>query len=89
MMTQLKSDLLALMNVGPATLKDLHRLGIERIDQLKGQNPEELYQRLQQITGVKHDPCVWDVFATIIHEAETGEKRPWWYWSRIRKKILS
>ncbi len=79
------SELLTLMNVGPATLKDLHLLGITSITQLSKQNPDHLYEKLQKITGQKHDPCVWDVFAAIIHEAQTGEKTPWWEWSKIRK----
>ncbi|GAN29924.1 helix-hairpin-helix domain-containing protein [Legionella pneumophila] len=31
-------------------------------------------------------PCVWDVFAAAINEARTGEKQPWWQWTKIRKK---
>ncbi|HDV5789202.1 TPA: Mitomycin resistance protein mcrB, partial [Legionella pneumophila] len=42
--------------------------------------------RLQQITDQSHDPCVWDVFAAAINEARTGEKQPWWQWTKIRKK---
>lgn len=80
-----KSELLTLMNVGPATLKDLQLLGIESIIQLEKQTPDDLYRRLQQVTKTKQDPCVWDVFAAIIHEAQTGEKLPWWHWSKIRK----
>ena len=82
---KLKSELLSLMNVGEATLKDLQLLGIEKIEQLKNQTPDNLYQKLQYLTGSKQDPCVWDVFAAIIHESQTGEKLPWWHWSAIRK----
>jgi len=81
----LKSELLSLMNLGPATLKDLQLLDIHSISQLKNQTPDHLYEKLQQLTGVRQDPCVWDVFAAIIHEANTGEKLPWWHWSKIRK----
>jgi len=81
-----KNELLTLMNVGEATYKDLEILGISSIDQLSKADPDELYSRLQQITGHTHDPCVWDVFAAIIHEAKTGEKTPWWQWTAVRKK---
>jgi len=81
----MSNDLLNLMNVGKATLKDLNLLGIKTVEQLKSQSPDLLYSELQRITGKKHDPCVWDVFAAIIHEAKTGEKIPWWHWSKIRK----
>jgi RecG-like helicase len=80
------NELLTLMNVGKATNKDLEMLGITTIADLAKCNPDDLYARLQQITGIKQDPCVWDVFAAIIHESRTGEKLPWWHWSSIRKK---
>ena len=50
------------MNVGPATYKDLEILGIDSIQQLSQANPDELYARLQKLTGHPHDPCVWEVF---------------------------
>ena len=80
-----KSELLNLKNVGPATLKDLELLGIFTVRQLAEEDPDELYKRLQGITGQKHDPCVWDIFAAIIYEAKTGEKTPWWQWTKVRK----
>lgn len=81
-----KNELFSLMNVGPATYKDLEILGITSIHQLSKEDPDELYARLQKLTGQRHDPCVWDVFAAIIHEAKTGEKTPWWQWTAIRKR---
>ncbi|HAT1596441.1 TPA: Mitomycin resistance protein mcrB [Legionella pneumophila] len=78
--------LLSLMNVGEATYKDLQLLEINSIQQLANACADELYLRLQQITGQSHDPCVWDVFAAAINEARTGQKQPWWEWTKIRKK---
>lgn len=66
-------------------LADLRALSIESVEQLAAQDPDELYARLQEITGQKHDPCVWDVFAAIIHQAKTGEATPWWEWTPKRK----
>ena len=80
-----KHELRSLANVGPTTHEDLFLLGITTIAQLAQADPNELYERLQKITGKKHDPCVWDVFASIIHEAKTGEKTRWWDWSSARK----
>lgn len=79
-------ELYTLMNVGKATYKDLHVLGVYTIAELAKQDPDDLYIKLQTLTGIKQDPCVWDVFAAIIHEARTGEKQPWWHWTAIRKK---
>jgi len=79
-------ELLTLMNVGPATFCDLEILNISTIRELASADADELYYRIQKVTGQKHDPCVWDVFSAIIHEAKTGEKKPWWKWTSIRKK---
>jgi nucleotidyltransferase/DNA polymerase involved in DNA repair len=73
-----KHELYSLKNVGDATFKDLGLLGITSSKQLAQASPDDLYQEIQDITGAKHDPCVWDVFAAIIHEAKTGEKTSWW-----------
>lgn len=83
--TKTTCTLSSLKNVGKATLADLELLGIKSIGQLKKQNPDFLYSKLQKITNTKQDPCVWDVFAAIIHEAKTGEKLPWWDFTPLRK----
>ena len=80
-----KSELLSLENIGPAALEDFHQLGIFTIIELAKADADELYLRIQVITGKKRDPCVWDVFAETIHEAKTGEKTKWWEWTTIRK----
>jgi hypothetical protein len=80
-----KHELYTLKNVGKATFKDLELLGISSISELAKANADELYSRLQVLTGQRQDPCVWDVFAAIIHEAKTGEKTPWWQWTPDRK----
>ena len=85
----LSSELLNLMNVGVATVKDLQLLDIVTIQELANASPDELYVRLQEITGKSHDPCVWDIFAAAINEAKTGKKEPWWEWTKIRKKRQS
>jgi len=82
----LSPELLALMNIGPAMCQDLVLLGINTVSELAQADPDELYLRLQHITGVRQDPCMWDVFAASIHEARTGEKRPWWTWTPLRKE---
>lgn len=80
-------ELLTLQNVGKATLKDLELLGISNIQQLAQADPDELFNRLGVLTKQTQNPCVWDVFAAIIHEAKTGKKTPWWKWSKVRKSM--
>ena len=75
-----------LRNIGPAALKDFVLLGISTVTQLQTAAPDELFARLQIITGQKHDPCVWDVFAAAIHQAKTGEAKNWWAFTAERKQ---
>lgn len=81
----MKSDLLQLKNVGKAALADLHLLGIQTVSDLADHDADELFLRLAELTGKRHDPCVWDVFAAAIHQARTGEALPWWHWTAERK----
>jgi len=85
---QKKSELLTLMNVGNAVSKDLELLGITTIKDLAIQHPLHLFEKLEALTRVKQNPCMKDIFIAIIHEAKTGEKTPWWYWSSRRKNNL-
>lgn len=85
----MSNELLSLMNVGKATLKDFELLGINSITQLAQCSADDLYTQLQLKTGCRHDLCVWDVFAACIHEAKTGEKQKWWEWTKVRKKRAS
>lgn len=78
-----------LVSVGPATVNDLHLLGIFSVDQLSREDPVELYKRLCKITGERHDPCCEDIFSTAVAQAQNAElpphKKKWSYWSKIRK----
>lgn len=82
-----KKNLQDLKNVGKATLADLHLLGIYSVKELASQDATQLFERLEQKTGKRQDPCVWDVFAAIIHEAKTGEATSWWEWTSQRKTL--
>jgi Pathogenicity locus len=68
------------------TLQDLYLLNIQSIEQLARADPDDLYTKLEEITQKHHDPCVWDVFAAIIHEARTSQKTRWWEWTSVRKQ---
>lgn len=79
-------ELRRLANIGPAMRRDLELLGINTIAQLATCEADELYLRLNTLTGHRHDPCVWDTFAAAIHQARTGEATPWWQWTPERKR---
>jgi hypothetical protein len=73
-------------NVGPATEQDLLRLGIDHPGALIGQDGHGLYRKLCELDGKRHDPCVIDLFLSIIHFMETGEARPWHAFTAGRRK---
>jgi thioesterase domain-containing protein len=83
---QQRDPLMALANIGPAMRADLERLGINTVAELALQDADTLYLRLNALTRQRHDPCVWDVFAAAIHQARTGEAKPWWVWTPDRKR---
>jgi len=76
-----------LANVGPATLADLHTLGIRTVRQLARHDALRLYRSLCRRTGVRHDPCVIDVFMAIIHQAKGGKPTAWWKFTPSRKRL--
>src|ERR1700749_1202671 len=84
-----KRKLTDLVSVGPATVNDLKLLGISRVEDLTDRDAVELYERLCELTGVRHDPCCKDVFNAAIAQSQNPdlpqEHKQWWYWSRLRK----
>jgi len=81
-------ELRALKNVGPATLSDLLLIGITTIDGLKTAHAEDLFQLLETKSGCKQNICMLDLFRAIIHEAQSGERLPWHYFSALRRKNI-
>jgi hypothetical protein len=79
------SPLTTIPNVGPAVAGKLQQLGIRVPDDLRGQDPDELFERLAVVDGHPHDPCVLDTFRAAVSYVEGGPARPWWYFSRERK----
>jgi nucleotidyltransferase/DNA polymerase involved in DNA repair len=79
-----------LAGVGPAMLADLRLLGIHSVAELSLQDGGELYDRLCQRTGKRHDICCLDVFDCAIAQARDPllpqEQKKWWTWSALRKR---
>jgi len=78
-------ELQALPNIGPAVARMLMRLGVESPEDLRGQDPDALFQRLCDLDGRRHDPCLLDTFTAVIDYASGAPARPWWEYSRRRK----
>ena len=75
-----------LPNVGPAMAKDLELIGIHSPEQLVGKDPLSLYEMLCQKSGVRHDPCVLDVFMSVTSFMSGGQPQPWWAYTLERKR---
>lgn len=82
----MRSELTEIPNVGPAVARTLERLGVGGVDDLRGRDPQELFDRLCRLDGRRHDPCLLDTFAAVVDYADGGPPRPWWEYSRERKE---
>ena len=76
-------------NVGPAVAADLRQLGITSPGELPGRDPYAMYDELCRITGVRHDPCLLDVFIAAVRYMAGGPKEPWWTYTAERKRELA
>ena len=77
--------LTSIPNVGPAIAAKLRRVGVASADELRGRDPEALFERLCSLDGHRHDPCLLDTFVAAVSYADGGPPRPWWEFSRERK----
>lgn len=78
-----------LPNVGKAVAADLRAVGIRKPSQLKRKDPYALYDRLNRVTGLRHDPCVLDTFIAVVRFVEGGPPQPWWAFTAERKRTLA
>jgi len=78
------SDLRTIPGVGPSTEHALHDLGIHRVRDLSGEDPQALYDRLCTLRGQPLDRCVLYVFRCAVYFAGTRHHDPallrWWNW---------
>ena len=84
----MSKELLKLANIGPAMVRDFARLGITEPAQLAGCDAVELYERLCELDGQRHDPCVLDTFMSAVDHADGAPPRPWWTYTPERKRLL-
>ena len=73
-----------LPGVGPSIARDLYDLGFRRPQDLRGSDPEALYERSCALQGTRIDRCLLYVYRCAVHVAEHpeagAEKRKWWNW---------
>jgi hypothetical protein len=76
-------------NIGPSLAEDLRLVGVSHPQDLIGRDPYEMYEELCQKTGERHDPCVIDVFISVVRFMEGEPERPWWAYTSERKHRLA
>lgn len=80
----MNTDLLTIPGIGKNMKQHLLNIGINVVEDLKGQDPEELYARDCVFKGFKEDRCVLYVYRLAVYFAENEihepEKLKWWNW---------
>lgn len=81
---EVERELRRIPGVGRAMAGDLYLLGVRRVADLVGADPQDLYDRLCALTYARHDPCVLYTFRCAVyfasHSAHDPELLKWWNW---------
>lgn len=79
----MKSPFEIIPGIGVSLASDLESLGYTTVDDLRGQDPQEMYDRLERQVGQHVDRCVLYTFRCAVYYAEDGrdeDKLKWWNW---------
>lgn len=78
------TDLRTIPGVGPSLEQCLADLGIRTVPELRGRNPDHLYDDLCRLRGERMDPCVKYAFRCAVyfasHEVHEPALLQWWNW---------
>jgi len=79
-----RDELQSIPGVGPSIARDLRALGIRRVADLRGRDPELLYARSNALAGMQQDRCLLYVFRCAVYFASARRPQPaklkWWNW---------
>ena len=82
--TTIQSDLESAPGVGPSIARDLRDIGIHQLQDLRGADPETMYDNLCVLRGSHIDRCVLYVFRCAVYFADNSTHDPellkWWNW---------
>jgi Pathogenicity locus len=77
--------------VGKSIANDLWNLGFRSVQELRSQDPEELYVRQCVLEGTQVDRCMLYVFRCAVYYASNESHDPellkWWNWKDEAKVI--
>lgn len=85
-------ELCQIPGIGPSLAEDLWNIGIHSIDDLKGREPQKLYDRSNEYAGTIQDRCVLYAFRCAVYYADTPEQKrepeklKWWNWQDKKVK---
>lgn len=66
-------ELTKIPGVGKSIATDLYNIGIRQIDDLKGRDPQELYDTSNDLVGCIQDKCLLYTFRCALYFSETPE----------------
>lgn len=74
--------------IGKQIAKDLRDLGIKQPADLKGKNPELLYEKLCALRGQDIDRCMLYTFRCAVYAVSVTRHDPkklqWWHWKDVQ-----
>ncbi len=73
-------------NIGPAMVRDFALLGLRQPTDLVKKDPLKLYQKICAVYGTRKDPCVLDTYIAAIDFMNGAPARPWFYYTKNRKR---
>lgn len=81
---QALKELQIIPGVGKSVAKNLYDIGVKKVANLKGKDPEKLYQKSNKFVGAIQDRCLLYVFRCAVYFAETENPKSdllkWWNW---------
>ncbi len=84
------NDLMTIPGVGKSIAQDLADLGYHSVQELKHENPQEMYERLCSLRGYPMDRCVLYVFRCAVYFSGNSNPDPellkWWNWKDRRSE---
>jgi hypothetical protein len=85
-------ELMTIPSIGKSIANDLWNIGIATVTDLKGKDPEVLYDLSNRFAGVVQDRCLLYSFRCAVYFAQTEEELrdpellKWWNWKDKRLK---
>ena len=78
------TGLQSLPSIGPSLAQDLRDLGLDSPADLRGRDPERMFEDLCELRNERIDRCVLYSFRCAVHSVTSEDRDPellkWWNW---------